>query len=117
MYPMLNTWINDPTPVTTRSMTADNGSTWNAASMRSVPTGIHSHRRSTYGPLWAASAPTTPAATPNAANRTPVPTIDTSRLAVGRHNASAPFTRNPASGSAGTSHTRPRVRSISLSGR
>ena len=47
MYPMEYTWIRKPTPVTTRSMVADRGSTRIVSGARKVPATIHSHS----GPL------------------------------------------------------------------
>src|SRR5262245_33779745 len=98
---MLNTWISEPTPVTTSSMTADNWSTWKAALIVTEPTGIQSHKCRTNGaPPGSppATALNTETETPNDIQRTPVPTAVTSPLAPGRHNASAPLTRKPASG-------------------
>src|SRR5207249_4132699 len=119
MYPAAYTWIRNPTPVTTRIITADSGSraydqrTENAPPSAAGPIGIHSKRSwVNRGPAPGAPAPR-PATAPTE-RRNDSRTTPQARRATARRDRkrapNKPLITKPAAGRRGTSQ---RARSIS----
>src|SRR5688572_19600381 len=100
MYPMLNTWISDPTPVTISAISIESWSSCSATSSWRLPTGIQDQ----YGRITAScrSAPSMRTkfrtAKTKARARTPGPTSVGISLRSGARNAVAPLTAKPRSG-------------------
>src|SRR5262245_26829403 len=107
MYPVEYTWMRKPTPVTTRIITAESGSSASAKGAANVPppeavAGNHSQRFATKrGSAIPASSRTAPAATRNESPTAPQAITPTA--AFGRRRPISPQIRKPARGSSGTS--------------